>query len=501
MINFSNPRHALAFGVTLALAAVLPPPALAASTTTAPPDIGLFTTYSLGAGSQSVNWLVCGSTQQTEGCYDLGSIGKFGQVTAMLEGAARVNAATGTVKREIYVCDVAAGTGTGVTLYDYTKTDVVSATDDAATVVLNKAIPLTLVGGANAACQMAANPADVYVEVNGGFATIAKSGDTVVGSTPGVGVISVTADGPGYVDIDYNGSFYGVGPDGGGEEDGGGDYFKVGPVVGTNLNNVPMFYGSFPANQMKVVPKRRSIAPATATSAPIDANLYTDYSVFSAGSISFLVCGATEEDEGCFGGGGFGPFNHQGAIIEGGRAYSGGGGTVTRHVYVCDDAAGSSGTGVTLYDYKRVDVITSSYDTTTVTLAKTVPLPLVGGANANCAMAGDGAYLYVGTQNSSTAVKMVKGGDAFTAIPGLAPGLSFATATADNYGFAATTFGSMNGSSDANDFGPTGSTVQSNGGAYFLLNTANAVQTLSFPTTAIASSVNLLNVRLKQPAR
>jgi hypothetical protein len=500
MINHSVTRHALALQVSLALAAVLPAAALAAtSTTTLPPDSGLFTSYSLGPSAQSVNWLVCGSTQQTEGCYDLGKMGQFGQVAAMMEGAAAVKAATGTVTREIYVCDVAAGSGTGVTLYDYTKTDVVSATDDAATVVLKKAIPLTLIGGANAACEMAASATDVYVEVGGGYADVYKNGDVLEYSQSNEGVTSITADAPGNVDVDYSSDqFTGIEPY---EISGGGNYFKVGTTVGVSLVNEPSFNGTFPADRMKVAPKRRGAASAAATQTVVDSGLFTDYSASSGGtSISFLICGTTAEEEGCFGSGGFGTFNHAGSIIEGFKSYSGAGNdTVTRHIYICDDAAGASGTGVTLYDYKRTDVI-DSFDTDTVTLAKTVPLPLVGGANANCSMSEDGANLFVGTQNSSTAVKVVKGLDTFTAVAGLDPGLHFATATANNYGFAAMTFGSTNGSSDVNEFSPTGNPVQSTGGAYFLLNTANAVQTLSFPTTTIASSVKLLNVQLKKPA-
>jgi hypothetical protein len=495
MINLSIPHRVLALRVSLALAAALP--AFAAQATPAP-DGSLFTTYSLGPGAQSVNWLVCGSTQQTEGCYDVGTLGKFGQVTAMIEGAPKVNATTGTVTREIYICDVAAGSGTGVTLYDYTKTDVVTATDDAVTVVLNKAVPLTLVGGANAACQMAANPADLYVEVNGGFVSVTKNGLVATGG-PGAGVTSVTADHPGFVDVDYsNDTFYELGPNGSGVESGGGNYFEVGTVVGTSLLNVPMFNGTIPAVRMKVVPTSTGATSTATTAAAIDARLYTDYSVFSAGTIEFGICGATQQSEGCFGGGSYGPFNHPGSIIEGNRTYNGG--TVTRHIYVCDDAAGS-GTGVTLYDYKRSDVITSSYDTTTVTLLKTLPLPLVGGANANCTMAGDQAHLYVGTKNSKTAVKVNEANYSISATSGLDSSLPFAAVTANSYGFAATTFGSTSGSSDVNEFGPTGNPVQSTRGAYFLLNTANAVQTASLPTTAAALSASLLNVRLKQLTR
>src|SRR5580704_5685540 len=71
----------------------------------AAPDANLYTTYSLttSAGQTTVDWVVCGSTLDTEGCYDFGSIGPFVTVGAMVEGNPSVNG--DTVTREIYVVD------------------------------------------------------------------------------------------------------------------------------------------------------------------------------------------------------------------------------------------------------------------------------------------------------------------------------------------------------------------------------------------------------------
>jgi hypothetical protein len=55
-------------------------------------------------------------------------------------------------------------------------------------------------------------------------------------------------------------------------------------------------------------------------------------------------------------------------------------GTVTRYIYVVDVAAGSGANEVFLYIYKKVDTITQSDDTVSVSLLKTVNLPLAGGA-------------------------------------------------------------------------------------------------------------------------
>jgi hypothetical protein len=57
-----------------------------AQTIKAPPDSTLFTTYTIDAAHTGVNWLVCGSTPQTSGCYASGSLGPFGKVGALLEG-------------------------------------------------------------------------------------------------------------------------------------------------------------------------------------------------------------------------------------------------------------------------------------------------------------------------------------------------------------------------------------------------------------------------------
>ena len=68
--------------------------ALSAQTPAAPPDSGLYTSYYFFAGYQNVSWVVCGSTQETEGCYDSGSIGPFGNAGAVIEGNPSVNATT-----------------------------------------------------------------------------------------------------------------------------------------------------------------------------------------------------------------------------------------------------------------------------------------------------------------------------------------------------------------------------------------------------------------------
>jgi hypothetical protein len=59
-------------------------------------DKTLYTTYNLGALVQ-VNWVVCGSTQNTAGCYGAGSLFPFGRIGALLEGEPQTDLTTNTV--------------------------------------------------------------------------------------------------------------------------------------------------------------------------------------------------------------------------------------------------------------------------------------------------------------------------------------------------------------------------------------------------------------------
>src|ERR1700722_3976528 len=91
----------------IALFAAMP---LAAQLPASAPDANLYTNY-YGTPT-SVHWIVCGSTEQTEGCYDSGDIGPFVAVGAMLES--NPSTSGDTVSRFIYAVDAGASP---VTLY------------------------------------------------------------------------------------------------------------------------------------------------------------------------------------------------------------------------------------------------------------------------------------------------------------------------------------------------------------------------------------------------
>src|SRR5882757_361247 len=101
-------------------------------------DASLFTTYFLDTADTNVTWIVCGSTENTSGCYGSGNLGPFGKVGALLEGNPKTNVATNTVTRSIYVVDIASGgTQNAVVLYVYTKTDMITPDFDTVNVTLS----------------------------------------------------------------------------------------------------------------------------------------------------------------------------------------------------------------------------------------------------------------------------------------------------------------------------------------------------------------------------
>ena len=99
---------------------------------------------------------------------------------------------------------------------------------------------------------------------------------------------------------------------------------------------------------------------------PIDSTLFTTYTAGST-QVNLVVCGSLPQTEGCYGSASLGPFGRVGAMIEGSPVQSVKKGTVTRYIYVVDVAAGSGANEVFLYVYKKVDTITQSDDTVSVT--------------------------------------------------------------------------------------------------------------------------------------
>jgi hypothetical protein len=243
-----------------------------------------------------------------------------------------------------------------------------------------------------------------------------------------------------------------------------------------------------------------SIAAITATAAAAatapDADLYTNYWLGSGfTSLNYVVCGSTQESEGCYSAGTIGPFGRVGALVEGNARVAGD--TVTRNLYVVDIGAGSSGTAVTLYRYEKTDSITSSYDTTTIKLLRTVSLPLVGGATALCSMVANPSALFIGTDQSGAAVEVALGSLSVTQIGGFSPPVTVSSITEDAYGYVTVTFGGFtSGENGFYVFGPNGSGTEDGGGAQFMLNSVVGLSTKDLPTSAIAPA-SRVSVRAK----
>lgn len=212
--------------------------------------------------------------------------------------------------------------------------------------------------------------------------------------------------------------------------------------------------------------------------APLDSGLYTNYTIDTAlQNLTWIVCGSTQGSSGCYGSGSLGPFGKIGAMIEGYPATQSN--VVTRFIYVEDVAAG--GSGVSLFVYKKIDTITTSGDTISVTLTKTVSLPLTGGSTASGFMAANKSFLFAGTDQSQAAVEVKKSNFSVTSIS-VTSGLNISSITADQYGYVTVTQGTPTGGATAfGVWGPTGGLVEDGGGTQFMLETINGVLPSTLP--------------------
>ena len=204
--------------------------------------------------------------------------------------------------------------------------------------------------------------------------------------------------------------------------------------------------------------------------APIDSGVFTTYTEDTAKTtLNWIVCGSIPPDSGCFGSGQLSPFGKIGSVIEGSKTYNMAKGTVTRYLYVVDQAYGSSHDGVALYAYKRVDTIANGFDTIKFTLAQTVPLTLTGGTSALTFVGANQGYLVIGTNMTSAPVEVTKSTFSTSSL-GIIGQIPIAI-TADNYGYITVT--------SAGGFfviGPNGSLQEDGGGSPFTVNTITGFQ-------------------------
>jgi len=220
-----------------------------------------------------------------------------------------------------------------------------------------------------------------------------------------------------------------------------------------------------------------------AAAGPIDAGLYTTYSFYNGFvTVDWVVCGQTHGWYGCYASGSLGPFGNVGALIEGDPSTSGN--TVTRDFYIVDVGTGTGVKTINLYIYKKVDTITPPTDSVTITLSKTVQLPLVGGTGASCFMAANSSFLFIGTNRSAQAVSVNKSNFAVKELVEGAVGVNVSSITADKYGDVTVTQGNGAGNPPVfafSVFGPNGELEEDGGGASYILNTTTGLSTSRLP--------------------
>jgi len=204
--------------------------------------------------------------------------------------------------------------------------------------------------------------------------------------------------------------------------------------------------------------------------ATIDSTLFATYTLVGH-TINWAVCGSLPGSDGCYGVGMLGPFGRNGAMIEGNPAQNLTAGTVTRYIYVLDVGYGSGANEVALYVYKRVDVISGSSDSVSISLFKIVTLPLTGGTATIASMGANAKFLYIGTNQDQLAVRVQKSNLAITQFSEVSGPYNVTSITADRYGFVTVTWGKGAGFEVIDQ---NGRAQEDGGGDSFMLNTSEA---------------------------
>lgn len=158
-------------------------------------------------------------------------------------------------------------------------------------------------------------------------------------------------------------------------------------------------------------------------------------------------------------------------MIEGNPTQNLTAGTVTRYIYVLDVGYGSGANEVALYVYKRVDVISGSSDSVSISLFKTVTLPLTGGTTTIASMGANAKFLYIGTNQDQLAVQVQKSNLAITQFSEVSGPYNVTSITADRYGFVTVTWGKGAGFEVLDQ---NGHAQEDGGGDSFMLNTSEA---------------------------
>jgi hypothetical protein len=136
---------------------------------------------------------------------------------------------TDIVTRAIYILDKRTTEGDPAILYVYTRTDTITENSDAVQVTLTAQIPLDPAGGSKTHCMMAANDRFVYTATNAS-SKVMMTDKAMLDAEPlivGGPVAGLTADGRGFVAIDFEGGFIIANSGGGLVQNSSGNIYEV----------------------------------------------------------------------------------------------------------------------------------------------------------------------------------------------------------------------------------------------------------------------------------
>lgn len=136
-----------------------------------------------------------------------------------------------------------------------------------------------------------------------------------------------------------------------------------------------------------------------------------------------------------------------------------------------------------MYRYALTNTVQPPNDAVTYKLSKKITLPLTGGTNVRCSLASNAGFLFVGTDKSTSVVRVAKNGLTLASFAGISNNPTVSAITADANGFVMVAFGGNAAGPAGNiEFGPTGNIFGDGGGVWFTLPSNQGISTTDRPT-------------------
>ena len=219
-----------------------------------------------------------------------------------------------------------------------------------------------------------------------------------------------------------------------------------------------------------------------------DAGLYGSFDFDDAFDTAYLsVCGSVPGSDGCYGSATLSGFGRIGAMMESSAVVTANLGTVSREIFVVDQAVGGgTSTAMSLSVYRLTIVVNAPEAACTLVLLKTIPLPNTGGLNAHTYMAANAHYLFIGTDQDPYAVRVNAVSYVVSKAPGPTPPTKVSSITADDYGYVDVTFGSLGGSGAVRAYDSAGTDLGLTSGEAFKLGSGQGLSTTDVLATQVA---------------